>query len=215
MENFSGTGEKGKGLFPGGRPLLILLSAPSGAGKTTLCNMLRAEFPTIRYSISCTTRPRRGEEQDGVHYYFLTPDEFQRRYTQGEFLESAEVHGYRYGTLRKTVIDGLSAGHDVLMAIDVQGAAQIRRQALSAPADDAIRRAFVDIFVIPPSMDALRERLRGRGEDHPEVIERRLITAAEEMNARRDYAHVIVNDDLETAYQRLREIMIAEHRRST
>ena len=183
----------------GARPRLIVVSAPSGAGKSTLCNRLRAAHPEIVYSVSCTTRPPRGSEADGQAYHFLSAAEFQRRVDAGEFLEHATVHGHRYGTLVRTVREALAAGRSVLMDIDVQGAAQIRRYVLGAPEGDPLRSAFVDIFIEPPSLDALRQRLAGRNEDRPEEIERRLRNAAAEMDQRHLYRHRVVNDELDAA----------------
>jgi guanylate kinase len=194
-----------------GHPLLLVVSAPSGGGKTTLCNRLRSEFQRMAYSISCTTRAPRGAEQQDVHYHFLTPDEFEKRSQSGAFLEQAEVHGNRYGTLRSEVVAALSTNRDILMDIDVQGAAQIRAAVRTAPADDLLRNAFVDVFILPPSEKVLRERLTGRGEDSPETIARRLQNARLEMATWRDYRYVIVNDDLDTAYGQLRALVLAEH----
>jgi guanylate kinase len=193
------------------RPLLLVVSAPSGGGKTTLCTRLRAEFPEIAYSVSCTTRAPRGTEQQDVHYHFLSPDEFECRSRSGAFLEQAVVHGNRYGTLRSEVVTALSAGHDVLMDIDVQGAAQIRTAVQVAPAGDLLRRAFVDVFILPPSEAVLQQRLTGRGEDAPETIARRLQNARREMDTWRDYRYVIVNDDLDKAYGQLRSLVLTEH----
>ena len=117
------------------KPLLLVISAPSGAGKSSLCNRLVEKFPQMVYSISCTTRPPRGNEQDGVHYHFLSEEEFSKRIARGEFLEHALVHGNRYGTLKQTVYDALAQGRDIIMDIDVQGAKQIRL-ACAALADD-------------------------------------------------------------------------------
>ena len=193
--------------------LLIVVSAPSGAGKTTLCNRLRAELPELVYSVSCTTRAPRGQEIDGEDYFFLTPDEFERRVHAGEFLEHATVHGNRYGTLEKTVRSAMAAGHSVLMDIDVQGAAQIRAHVAMLESADPLRVGFVDIFIEPPSLDALRRRLEGRAEDAPEVIERRLRQAAGEMACRGQYRHRVVNDDLNRAYAEFRACVLAERQR--
>jgi len=195
------------------RALLIVISAPSGAGKTTLCEMLRAEFSTIVYSISCTTRAPRGREQNGREYHFLSEAEFLKRVEQGAFLEHAVVHGNRYGTLRQGVADALAAGQSVLMDIDVQGAAQIRQYVRNAPEADLIRRAFVDIFVEPPSMETLQRRIETRGENRAEDTQRRLKNAADEMSRRFDYRHRVVNDVLETAYAALRSVVEAEWRK--
>jgi len=194
-----------------GRPLLLVVSAPSGGGKTTLCNRLRSEFPRMAYSISCTTRAPRGAEQQDVHYHFLTPDEFERRSQAGAFLEQAKVHGNRYGTLRSEVVAALSSNRDIMMDIDVQGAAQIRESIRAASTDDHLRNAFVDVFILPPSETVLRQRLTGRGEDAPDAIARRLQNARREMETWRDYRYVIVNDDLDTAYGQLRALVLAEH----
>jgi len=186
------------------------VSAPSGAGKTTLCDRLLAGRADIAYSVSCTTRPRRGAEKDGEDYFFLTEAEFARRRDAGDLLEHARVHGYHYGTPRQRVEDELRAGRSVLMDIDVQGAAQIRERVQAAPPDDPLRKAFVDIFIEPPSLAALRERLEGRGEDGPETIARRLRNAEAEMARRGEYRHRIVNRDLDTAFAELRRIVAAE-----
>jgi len=194
------------------RPLLIVVSAPSGAGKSTLCDRLIADRDDIVYSVSCTTRSPRGDEQDGVHYYFLTEEEFERRVAAGEFLEQAVVHDYRYGTLKSTVNDTLARGESVLMDIDVQGAEQIRSYVEAADDDDPLKRAFVDIFIEPPSMAALRERLQDRNEDTAEVIETRLRNAESEMQHRMRYRHRIVNDDLDRAFEELEDVIRMEQK---
>ena len=192
------------------RPLLIVVSAPSGAGKSTLCDRLLAESPDVVYSVSCTTRPPRGEEQDGVAYYFLTPEVFEQRVREGAFLEHATVHDNRYGTLKETVRSAMAAGKSVMMDIDVQGAAQVREALAGLPDDDAMVQGFVDVFKEPPSLEVLRQRLEGRGEDAPEVIERRLNNAAQEMACADAYRHRVINDDLDTALDELRGILDRE-----
>ncbi len=192
------------------RPLLIVVSAPSGAGKSTLCDRLLAESPDVVYSVSCTTRPPRGEEQDGVAYYFLTPEVFEQRVREGAFLEHATVHDNRYGTLKETVRSAMAAGKSVMMDIDVQGAAQVREALAGLPDDDAMVQGFVDVFIEPPSLEVLRQRLEGRGEDAPEVIERRLNNAAQEMACADAYRHRVINDDLDTALDELRGILDRE-----
>lgn len=191
------------------RPLLLVVSAPSGAGKTTLCDLLLADHPNMAYSVSCTTRAPRGTEVDGRDYHFLSKTEFDRRVQAGEFLEFAVVHGHRYGTLRQAVVDALAAGRDLLMDIDVQGAAQIREKAFAE--DGPLKRAYVDIFIAPPSLDALRERLQKRREDAPATIERRLQNAVGEMARRTEYQYLVINDRLEAAYRELSAIVMAEH----
>ncbi|MBM4144068.1 MAG: guanylate kinase [Lentisphaerae bacterium] len=196
------------------RQLLIVVSAPSGAGKTTLCDRLLEDFPEIVYSVSCTTREPRGSEVDGEDYFFLSEEDFDRRVAEGAFLEYAGVHARRYGTLREPVESALREGCHVLMDIDVQGAARIRRIAQAAPEGDLIRRGFVDIFIRPPSLEALRERLAERGEDAAEVIEGRLAAAREEMAHMNEYRYVVVNEVLEDAYRELTEIVCAEMNRN-
>ena len=194
------------------RPLLLVISAPSGAGKTTLCRRLLREFPSMDYSISCTTRPPRPGETDGRDYFFLTPEEFRRRSAQGALLEEAEVHGYAYGTPRCPVETALRAGRGIMMDIDVQGAGRIRRL-VRREADSLLARSYVDVFILPPSMAELRRRLKARGQDDPAVIARRLANAGREMQARNEYQYAVVNDDLERAYNELRGIVQAERRR--
>jgi guanylate kinase len=194
------------------RPLLIVVSAPSGAGKTTLCDRLLAEHPSMVYSISCTTRAPRGDEVDGRDYHFLSASEFERRVAAGEFIEHARVHGNWYGTLRQTVLESLSAGKDVLMDIDVQGAALIR--AVAQGSAGLLKTGYVDVFIAPPSLEALRLRLTVRNEDTPEVIERRIKNAVVEMARWREYQYMVINDELDEAYVELRAVVRAEHCRT-
>ncbi len=195
-------------------PMLWVVSAPSGAGKTTLCDRLVADEDTITYSVSCTTRAPRAGEIDGKSYFFLSESAFDARVATGEFLEHAVVHGNRYGTLVRTVRDAMAAGRDVLMDIDVQGAAQIRAALAFDTALADLRAAYVDIFIAPPSLRDLQLRLWGRGQDDEAVIEKRLAGAADELGHWRDYQYVIVNDQLETSYRTLHAIWTAECRRT-
>lgn len=195
------------------RSLLIVVSAPSGGGKTTLCERLMAEFHQMVYSVSCTTRAPRDGEQDGTDYYFISESEFRRRVDAGEFLEHANVHGHLYGTLRRYVERGFASGRDVLMDIDVQGAAQIRDRLNALPVTDPLRRGFVDVFIAPPSLEVLRKRLLLRGKDADDVIERRLRQAENELQRWPEYRYLIVNDRLDASYDSLRAIIVAEHRR--
>jgi guanylate kinase len=188
---------------------LIVVSAPSGAGKTTLCDRLLAGHPSMVYSISCTTRAPRGDEVDGRDYHFLSPGEFELRASRGEFIEHAVVHGNRYGTLRRTVVETLAAGKDVLMDIDVQGAASIRKAARDG--ESILKNGYLDIFIAPPSLEVLRARLTGRGEDTVEVIERRLKNAMTEMARWREYRYLVINDELDRAYAELCAVVMAEH----
>lgn len=188
------------------KPVLMVVSAPSGAGKTTLCSKLMEEFGSIDFSVSCTTRAPRGQEKDGVDYYFLKQEEFDARVANGDFLEYATVHGNSYGTLKKSLTDALDAGRDVLLDIDVQGAALIREVLAGMDPGDELVDAFLDVFIAPPSMDELRRRLVGRGTDAADVIDKRLSKAQHEMAQQDEYAHIVVNDDLDVAYAALREI---------
>ncbi|QBG49303.1 guanylate kinase [Verrucomicrobia bacterium S94] len=190
------------------RPLLIVVSAPSGCGKSTLCDRLVEEFPKIVYSVSCTTRAPRGEEQDGVEYYFLSKKEFKERIKNGEFLEWAKVHGNYYGTLEDTVLYSMEEGKHILLDIDVQGASQLRESLAKLDPRHPIRRGFTDIFISPPSMEELEKRLRGRGTDEEKVIQKRLAAAEGEMAYAKHYTHQIINDDLETAYDDLKSLVL-------
>lgn len=182
---------------------LLVLCAPSGAGKSTLVRRLRAEFPQIRFSISCTTRAPRPGEQDGVDYHFLTRDDFLARREALFFAEWAEVHGNLYGTPRQAVVDVLAAGHDLLFDIDVQGARQLRRGFDCGGY----------VFILPPSRQALVDRLHQRGTDSQEVVARRLANAAGEIAAAPEFDYLLVNDDLDTAYATLRAIYLAARQR--
>ena len=191
------------------RPLLIVVSAPSGAGKSTLCNRLVKERASVEYSISCTTRAPRGAEQDGEHYYFLSSKEFRQRVRRGEFLEHAKVHGNRYGTLADTVQFAMEEGRHIILDIDVQGVRQLRSSLQTMEERSLIRRGFLDIFIQPPSLEVLENRLRKRGTDSGAVIRKRLKNAAKEMQAAEAYTHCLVNDQLDPTYERLCQIIDA------
>jgi guanylate kinase len=188
---------------------MIVVSAPSGAGKSTLCNRLVDEFPNVIYSVSCTTREPRGDEQDGQHYYFLSRKEFKERAKNGEFLEHAKVHGNFYGTLEDTVLYAMEEGNHVLLDIDVQGAKQLRESLVRMDPRHPIRRGFTDIFISPPSMEELEKRLRGRGTDEEKVIKKRLENAAAEMDCVKEYSYQIINGDLEKAYHELKTVILS------
>ena len=184
--------------------ILFVVSAPSGSGKSTLCDALR-QTPDFVYSVSCTTRPPRAGEIDGEDYHFLSESEFLARATAGEFLEQASVHGKYYGTLRQPALRNLKNGIDVLIDIDTQGAAAIRKY------DDAfVRQALADVFIMPPDLEELRRRLTKRGTESPEQIEVRLQTAAREMELWRDYRYTIISKSVEEDLQKFRNIMGAE-----
>ncbi|KRE89858.1 guanylate kinase [Frateuria sp. Soil773] len=183
---------------------LFVVAAPSGAGKSTLVNALLACEPAISLSVSHTTRPPRVGEEYGRHYYFVERAEFEREIADGVFLEHAEVHGNLYGTSRTTVQGLLGQGRDVLLEIDWQGARQIRR---SQP-------DCVSVFILPPSRRELERRLRGRGSDSAEVIERRLHNSREEIGHAHEFDYIIVNDRFEDALGDLQAIVRAVRQRS-
>jgi guanylate kinase len=189
------------------KPLMLAISAPSGAGKSTLCDKLVHDFSNIVYSISCTTRAPRGDEKDGEHYYFLSKKEFKSRIKKGEFLEYAKVHGNYYGTLEDTVLYTMEQGKHILLDIDVQGVEQIRNAIKGFDTNHPIRKGFIDIFILPPSLEELEKRLRGRGTDAEDVIQKRLKNAKKEIEQARLYGYEIVNDDLELAYTELKNII--------
>ncbi len=195
------------------RPLMIVVSAPSGAGKSTLCNRLIDEFSRVSYSVSCTTRAPRGAEKDGEHYYFLSKKEFKERIKNNEFLEYAKVHGNFYGTLGDTVLYAMEEGKHVLLDIDVQGVNQLRKSLIHLDSRNPIRRGFTDIFISPPSHEELEKRLRGRGTDDEKVIQQRLDNATAEMACAKEYSFQIINDDLETAYDELKRVILSKTER--
>lgn len=193
-------------------PLVLVVSAPSGAGKTTLCDRLLEEFPRLTYSVSCTTRAPRSGEVDGRDYHFLNDAAYTEERDAGRFLEWAEVHGNGYGTRRADLLRIVGEGRDILLDIDIQGAAQLRQAVGTAEADDPLRRGLVDVFVVPPSLEDLARRLRGRNQDDEATIRRRLAAARAEMEAWSLYQYLVINDDLDTAYDHLRAVYLAEHR---
>jgi guanylate kinase len=186
------------------RGILFVISAPSGAGKTTLVEALR-QTPNLFYSVSCTTRPPRGGEIEGENYQFLSDADFRARVEADDFLEHAQVHGDHYGTLRKAVLTNLKNGVDVLIDIDIQGAAAIRNCD-----DPLIREGLTDIFIMPPDLDELRRRLMKRGTETAQQIDSRLDTAAREMELWRDYRYTIISRSVEADLQKFRHIMSAE-----
>lgn len=189
----------------GRRGLMLILSSPSGAGKTTLTRtLLQMKELDLTLSISLTTRKKRSSEYDGIHYHFIEKTEFERRRDAGELLEYAEVHGNYYGTPREKVEELLAQGRDVLFDIDYQGARQVREK---APRD------VVTIFILPPSMRELRARLERRAEDSAETIEKRLENARHEISRWADYDYVLVNDDIQTSLDDLLAIVRAERLR--
>ena len=189
--------------------LLIVVSGPSGTGKTTLCRKACTEGQAV-FSVSCTTRLPRPGEVDGKDYFFLTEADFVARVDRGELFEYARVHDHWYGTLKSYVSDNLRRGIDVFMDIDVQGAAQVR-----GCEDELVEKCLTDIFVMPPNLEELRARLSGRGTDSAEVVERRLKNAESEMQHWRDYRYCLVSDTRESDEVRFRAILQAERLRSS
>ncbi len=184
--------------------ILFVVSAPSGAGKTTLCRYLVDNFPDLRQSISFTTRAPRDNERDGVDYHFVGRETFERMVSEGAFAEWAEVHGNLYGTALQTLEQARQAGEDILLDIDCQGAAQLRQKLADA----------VFIFILPPSLEELERRLRGRQTDSEDVVARRLANARREIAAAHWYDYLLVNDDLEAAREQLKAIVLAERCRT-
>jgi len=180
--------------------LLIVISAPSGTGKTTLSHMLLREFPNMEFSVSYTTRKPRSGEINGRDYWFVDRETFEKMIEEGDFLEWAEVYGHLYGTSKSQVIKALSEGKDVLLDIDTQGALNVKKNFPEA----------VLIFILPPSLRELKRRLESRGTDDEETIKKRLKIAREEIRRAPLYDYVVVNDVLEIAFDNLRSIIKAE-----
>lgn len=184
--------------------LLILISGPSGTGKGTVCDLLRQKHPEISYSISATTRQPRPGEQDGVNYYFYTKEKFREMIDQGQLLEWAEVYGNFYGTPKQKVLDRLEAGEDILLEIDTQGALNVME----------VMPEGLFIFLLPPSLEELAARLKGRGTETEESLHRRLGAAVDEIKLATKYRYVVVNDKVEDAQETIAKIIEAEHHRS-
>ncbi len=182
---------------------LFIISSPSGGGKTSLVKALLEAEPEVRLSVSYTTRAPRQGEADGVDYRFVTPDSFERMLEAGEFLESAVIYGNHYGTSQKWIEGVLARGQDVLLEIDWQGAQQVRR----------LMQRVVSIFVLPPSLEALESRLKGRAQDNAEVVARRLAAARDEISHASEYDYVIINEEFNRAALDLRSIVRAERLR--
>jgi guanylate kinase len=184
--------------------LLFVISAPSGAGKTTVCEALVKKTDRVRKAITTTTRPPRPGETDGVDYFFLREEEFKEKLARGGFLEHARIYDYYYGSGRDYIEKQLAAGYDVILVIDAQGARSIRELEIEA----------VYVYLLPPSLSALRQRLEGRKTDRPEVIEKRFARAREEISSFRDYDYCVINDDLDTAVEDLEAVIRAERCRA-
>lgn len=184
--------------------ILIVLSGPSGVGKTTLCKRILENDPRIRYSVSATSRPRRKGERNGREYIFLTEQIFKKWITQNKFIEHAKVHGNLYGTPRKFLVDSLNRGRDVLMDVDVQGGKSLMKEF-----PDAIM-----IFILPPNYAELRKRLINRRTDHLHIIKSRLKRARQELRHRKDYDYAVVNRDLNRTVRRIMKIIDSEKKKS-
>ena len=185
------------------RGVLFVVSSPSGGGKGTLIQRVLKEVPNLSYSISYTTRAPRNGEVDGREYFFVTPQEFEHRIAAGEFLEWAHVHGKLYGTSRHQVSREIFEGRDIILEVDVQGAASVRELVSDS----------VSIFILPPSVETLRQRLMARGTDSPEELDLRLKHAPEELRHYKSFDYVIINDEVEKAATQLRCIVQAERAR--
>ena len=183
------------------RGLMLVLSSPSGAGKTTLARLLLETDPNVAMSVSATTRPKRPGEVDGRDYFFIAGEKFQHMADTGEFLEHALVFGHRYGTPREPVLEALTAGRDVLFDIDWQGTQQLRQQ---------VREDVVTIFVLPPSREELERRLHTRAQDSAEVVAKRMAKANDEISHWAEYDYVIVNEDVARAQAQVATILQAE-----
>ena len=182
---------------------IIVISAPSGAGKTTLCSELQRRKPHIKFSVSCTTRPKRVHEVDGVNYHFLSEREFTVKMKNNEFIEFENVHGYFYGTLRKTLEDALTQQEMILFDVDVNGAMAIKSN---------YSENTYTIFILPPSMDDLKKRLIQRGSDTEERINKRLERTAQEMEYKDKFDACIINDDLAIAAEELNKLITKQNK---
>lgn len=191
-------------------PLLIVISAPSGGGKTTLCKQLLAANPGMVRAVTCTTRPPREGEEDGVDYYFLDASSFLKRVQAGNFLEHATVFGHSYGVLKSEVLNKLRQGRDVVLNVDVQGAATIHDRAAE---DLELNQALVRIFLTPPSLAILEERLKRRGTDSPGAIQKRLSVARQEIAQWKNFDYLIISTSISEDLRQMQSILEAEKMR--
>lgn len=186
--------------------IALVVSGPSGTGKTTVCEKLLNQNKNLHFSISCTTREPRKREVDGEDYYFISVEEFKKRVENDEFLEYAEVHDNYYGTLKTEVTDRLERGEDVLVDIDVQGMRQLRK---AAKGNDILEKYTSYVFIAPPSYSELEQRLRNRATDSEAVVNRRMLNARKELKAWNDYEYLVINDEVDLAVNRLQSIITA------
>jgi len=191
--------------------LLVLISAPSGGGKTTLCEQLTASRTDLLRAVTCTTRPPRSGEREGIDYYFLSADSFRKLVEAGEFLEHAIVHGNNYGTLKSEVLGKMHLGKDVLLNVDIQGAATIRAK---VQRDPELKGALVSVFLTPLSLEILEARLRKRGTDSEESIQKRLNAARNEIQHWKDFDYLIISETISEDLRRMQAILEAEKMRS-
>jgi guanylate kinase len=197
--------------LPIANPLLVLISAPSGGGKTTVCRQLLEARPQMARAVTCTTRAPRDGERDGVDYYFLDATSFLKRVQAGNFLEHATVYGNSYGILKAEVLGGLRQGRDVLLNVDVQGAATIRER---AEQDPELKKALVSVFLTPASLEVLAERLRRRGTDSPAAIQKRLSVARQEIGQWKNFDYLLISASIQEDLRRMLAIVEAEKMRS-
>ncbi|MDD5722131.1 MAG: guanylate kinase [Syntrophales bacterium] len=183
--------------------LLMVISAPSGAGKTTLCKRLLAEFSDLRFSVSCTTRPARKGEKDGRDYHFISVEDFTRRQANSEFVEWEEIYGHLYGTLKRDIEDIITRGHDVILDVDTRGARNVKEQYPWG----------IFVFIMPPSVEVLKERLKKRGSETDDIIKVRFDKAMEEIRANEWYDYVVFNDMMHDSVNIMRSVYIAEKNR--
>lgn len=191
-------------------PLLVVISAPSGGGKTTLCQQLLAKREGMTRAVTCTTRAPRPDEKDGIDYYFLDPGSFLKRVQAGNFLEHARVYGNSYGTLKSEVLGKLRGGRDVLLNVDVQGAASIYEKAEAEP---ELKKALVSVFLTPPSLSELERRLKNRGTDSPAAVQDRLAVARQEIAQWKHFQYLIISASIAEDLRRMEAILEAERMR--
>ena len=197
--------------MPTTSPLLVLISAPSGGGKTTLCQHLLPARPQMTRAVTCTTRSPRPGERDGVDYYFLDAGSFLKRVQAGNFLEHATVYGNSYGILKSEVLGKLRQGKDVLLSVDVQGAAAIRER---AEEDPELKRALVSVFLTPPSLAMLEERLKKRGTDSPAIIQKRLGVARQEIAQWKNFDYLLISTTIQEDLRKMLAVVEAEQMRT-